>query len=401
MSILRAALFLLMTLVAFPALAEDSTPVDFTVVVAEIIKGGEAALAAYDPAAGDETGEAFSDLYFDIFEGSGMELAVGLADGNLKTELESLFAQAIGHAMKGEPKETVAAAWSNLHQKLNQTALSQATQEDSGFWSAAIQSFLILVREGFEAILVVTALVAYLRRSGSEDKVRHIWTGVTLALIASALTAWALQSLFQISGQEQEALEGITMLVAAAVLFYVSYWLFAKREAERWQAYVRQQIDKAVEGNHIFALSFAAFLAVYREGAETVLFYQALMAGSNGQTPAILSGFLAATVALAGIYWAMRTASIKLPLGLFFSATAILLYVLSVIFAGKGMLELQEAGWIGITPLSNIPSIPLIGLFPTMESIAAQALLLIPLPIALLWFAHKRRALAQNAGAAE
>ncbi len=405
MTSLRAAIFIFLTFLTFPASAADEkASVDFSAVVAEIIEGGEAALAAYDPVLGDETGEAFSDLYFDVFEGSGMEMAVGLKDGNLKTVIESLFAQTIGHAMKGEKRETVATAWAALRQKLEETASAQAAQQsqaESGFWSVAIQAFLILVREGFEAMLVVTALTAYLRRSGATDKIRHIWSGVLLALVASAATAWALQSLFKISGQGQEALEGVTMLIAAGVLFYVSYWLFAKREAERWQAYVRKQIDKALDGNSLFALSFAAFLAVYREGAETVLFYQALMAGSDGQTSAIFSGFIAAVIVLAGLYWAMRTASIKLPLGVFFSATALLLYVLSVIFAGKGMLELQEAGWVGITPISWIPNLPWAGLFPTLESVAAQALLLAPLPFALLWFAHKRRTLAKASGAAE
>jgi len=402
MNAFRAFLLFALTFFAAPALAEEENArVDYTAIVAQIVEGGEAALAAYDPTAGDETGTAFSDLYFDVFEGSGMELSVGLENANLKTEIESLFAQAIGHAMKGESKETVSTAWAALRQKLEATAAAQAEKTESGFWSTAIQSFLILVREGFEAILVVTALVAYLRRSGAEEKIRHIWAGVGIALVASGLTAWGLQSLFQISGKGQEALEGITMLIAAAVLFYVSYWLFAKREADRWQAYVRKQIDKAVAGDHIFALAFAAFLAVYREGAETVLFYQALLAGSKGQTPAIISGFAAATVALAAIYWAMRTASIKLPLGLFFSATAILLYALSVIFAGKGILELQEAGWVAITPVGWIPNLPMVGLFPTLETVIAQLALLAPLPVALIWFARKRRLMARTSGAAE
>jgi len=405
MTFLRATVFILLTFQAFSAsAANESASVDFTVVVAEITEGGEAALAAYDPATGDETGEAFSDLYFDVFEDSGMEMAIALKDGNLKTVLESLFAQTIGHAMKGEEKETVVAAWTALRQKLEETANAQAAlelQTESSFWSIAIQAFLILVREGFEAMLVVTALTAYLRRSGAVDKIRHIWTGVVLALVASAATAWALQSIFKISGQGQEALEGITMLIAAGVLFYVSYWLFAKREAERWQAYVRKQIDKALDGNSLFALSFAAFLAVYREGAETVLFYQALIAGSEGQNSAIFGGFIAATIVLVGLYWAMRTASIKLPLGVFFSATALLLYYLAVLFAGKGMLELQEAGWVDITPISWMPNLPWAGLFPTIESVAAQALILAPLPFALLWLARKRRTLAESSGAAE
>lgn len=371
------------------AFAEEQQLVDFAVVITELENAGEAALIKYDPADGEETGDAFSDIYFDIFEDSGMEMAVGLADPERKTYLESLFAQIIGKANKGAPRQKVIASWNLLIGELATTAAAQNT-ESSGFWGVAVQSFLILLREGFEAILVVTALIAYLKRSGNEGRVRYIWQGVCIALIASIATAWLMKAAIKVSGEEQEALEGVTMLIASLVLFYVSFWLLAKSQAGRWQAYVRGRIDRALAGNKVFALAFAAFLAVYREGAETVLFYQALLAGNEGKGAAIASGFAGATLALGVIYWIMRYASLKLPLGLFFTATATLLYYLSIVFAGKGILELQEAKWISITPVDGVPSIIWLGLFPTVETMAAQAVLLVPLPIIWWWWARKR-----------
>ena len=207
-------------------------------------------------------------------------------------------------------------------------------------------------------------------------------------MLASLVTAWLMGRVIQVSGAGREALEGVTMLIAALVLFYVSYWLLAKSQAGRWKAYVHGKIDRASEGNKVFALAFAAFLAVYREGAETVLFYQALAAGNQAQGSAIIGGFAVALLALGAIYWLMRSASLKLPLGLFFTATAILLYYLSVQFAGRGVLELQGAQWVSFTPVAGVPSISWLGLFPTVESLAAQALLLAPLPFAW-WLARK------------
>jgi high-affinity iron transporter len=196
---------------------------------------------------------------------------------------------------------------------------------------------------------------------------------------------------FQISGAGQEALEGLTMLFAAVVLFYVSYWLISKSEAARWQAFINSQINQALSRGSTFALGLAAFLAVYREGAETVLFYQALAGQADSQWQPLIVGFGLATVSLLLLYKAMQAASFKLPLGLFFSVTAALLYYLAVSFAGNGVLELQEAGWVGITPIEGGLTITWLGLYPSMESVAAQLLLVIPLPFALLWWWSKRR----------
>lgn len=377
---------LLATLLSFSAGAAE---VDYAAVVEAIGHKGEAAIANYQPENGIEAADTFSSLYFDEFEGSGMELAIGMKDPALKSELESLFAAVIGKASQGASQAEVAAAWAQLQGALHQVAQPQQP-EKGGFWSLMLQAFLILVREGFEAILVVTALVAYLRKTGASDKLKVIYQGVGWALAASVATAWLLTSVVNLAGAGQEALEGITMLIAAAVLFYVSYWLFAKREAERWQHYVRGQIDRALSRGSLFTLGFAAFLAVFREGAETVLFYQALVGQANGQHLPIVFGLSGSVIALGAIFWVMRSASLRLPMGLFFAVTAALLYYMAISFTGNGVLELQGAGWISITPLSGVPRLQWIGLYPTMESVGAQLLLIIPGLLALGWLLVKK-----------
>jgi high-affinity iron transporter len=365
--------------------------VDPVAVASEITRRGDVLMAHYEADKGVDSADGFSDIYFDVFEGSGMEALIGLHDPGLKGELESLFSGVIGLASKGESHARVSQAWEKLRSRIEVVAAGLSDNESEGFWTVLLQSFLILLREGFEAILVITALITYLKRQGEDDKLPFIYHGVAWAMVASLLTAGLLSMAFEVSGTVREALEGLTMLAAAGMLFYVSYWLISKREAARWQAYIRTKMNKALSRGSTLALGFAAFLAVYREGAETVLFYQAMAGQADGRYGAIVSGFLLALAALGSVYWLMRTASFRLPIGVFFTFTAGLLYYLAISFAGTGVLELQAANWVGITPLEWLPRIPWLGLYPSLETVLTQLVLLIPLPIALGLWAWQRR----------
>ncbi|HLO76249.1 MAG TPA: FTR1 family protein, partial [Magnetospirillum sp.] len=222
--------------------------IDHRAVATRIVAQGNALVAAYEPAKGGDTADAFSDLYFSVFEESGLEADIGAADPSAKTELESQFAAIIGLATANAAKPEVEAAWRRLEGRLVEVADARAGSSGAGWAGAFLQSLLILLREGFEAMLVVTALVAYLKRLGADDKVRVVWQAVALALVASAATAWALNAVVSLSGAGQEAVEGATMVIAALVLAYVSHWLFARREAQRWQGYIKDQVTKALSG---------------------------------------------------------------------------------------------------------------------------------------------------------
>jgi high-affinity iron transporter len=376
LAVLDILILLFLTSISFNTSAGD---VDYRTVVAEIVEVGDAETLKYQASSGVDSADVFSDLYFDIFEGKGMEQDLAMRDPELKTQLESYFSAVIGYASKGAEKNRLEEAWLTLKRALTETAASQ--NEDDGFWAVLIQAFLILAREGFEAILVVTALVTYLQRSAPE-RVKVIWYGVGWALIASLVTAYLLTYVFKISGAGREALEGYTMLIAAAVLFYVSYWMISKSEADKWQSFIRTQINAAVSSGSAWALGFAAFLAVYREGAETVLFYQALVASAGDENLAIILGFSVATIALVVIYYAMHKASVNIPITKFFTFTAILLYYLAFTFVGNGVLELQEARMVSISPLDELPRIGLIGFNPTVEGLFAQLAFILPLPYA-------------------
>jgi high-affinity iron transporter len=248
------------------------------------------------------------------------------------------------------------------------------------------QSFVIMLREGLEAILIIGALVAVLGKAGAPERKREIGWGVLVALAASGLTAVAFATLFKVSTAQQEFLEGITMLVAAAVLFWVSYWLVSKIEMRKWQAFVTGQISKALGSGRIWALAAVAFLAVYREGFETVLFYAALFAGADaGGVTSVAAGMVVGGAVLAVVYYLVQRYGVRLPLKPFFGVTSALLYVMAFSFAGHGVAELQEAGVISMTPLQWLPALPALGIFPTLQTAASQAVLALALAAALLW----------------
>ncbi len=390
----------MLLLFAVPAAlyAKQGVTENYGPVVAEIVERGDAAMEKYTPADGVITGNLFSRLYFDVFETTGMEFTLGLKDNAFMLQIESGFSLVISQSMQGLPKAEVDKSWAGLKKDLHYAVEHYSSGEETSFWGRVMQSFVILFREGVEAMLVVAALVAYLRRSGYPDKVKVIWHGVAWALVASVAAAWALNSLVNASGADQEAIEGITMLIASAVLIYVSYWLTAKSDADRWQAFIKETMDKALSKGSLFALGFVAFLAVFREGAETILFYQALVGGAAGQLTAVWTGIAIASVALALVYLVVRLASIRLPLGVFFSVTAFLLYGMAFIFTGNGILELQVAGFFHTTKLEGWPMISWAGVFPTLETVVGQALVLALLPLG--WLAMKVQKKRQMAAAA-
>jgi high-affinity iron transporter len=261
-----------------------------------------------------------------------------------------------------------------------------------------IQSFVIMLREGLEAILIVGALMAFLAKMGASDRRRHVNAGILAAIAASLLTALALETVFHLSAAHQEALEGATMVVATVVLFYVSYWLLSKMEVVKWTHFVKSKVQDAVTRGSALALGTAAFLAVYREGFETVLFYKALFisAGPGAAAAPVVGGMAAGLVILIAVYVAVNRFGMRLPLKPFFAVTSAFLYYMALVFAGAGIAELQEGGFVPLTPVTGIPRVPAIGLHPTVETLTAQGLLAALALAALLWtfVVGPRRAIA-------
>jgi high-affinity iron transporter len=261
-------------------------------------------------------------------------------------------------------------------------------------WEAFWQSFLIILREGFEAILVVGAVVAFLIKTGHRDRLISIWWGVAWAILASAVTALVLKTLLAAAPASREIIEGLTLLVAVAVLFSVSYWLISKVEAAKWQAFIRDKVNDALQHGGGRALAFVAFLAVYREGAETALFYQALFnEGPNVAFP-LTMGIVAGFAALAVIFTLFYRFGVRIPLRPFFSVTSVLLYLMAFVFMGKGIRELQEGNALPLTAIPGFPHSELLGLYPSWQGVLAQLALLLLFAFAVLKTFWPKRSVA-------
>ena len=371
---LKHCLFIL--LLALPLQAQSAT--DYPAIMADLIQRGDQLSSDYNPQQALVFGNQYSQLYFGHFEGQGLEFAVGQADNDAMLAIEIQFSRLINNAMTGQPEAEIDAQWQALRQQLSSAPMLESS--GASFTELVVQSLLILLREGIEALLVIAALIAYLRKAGAADRVYLIWLGSLAALGASVLTAIALHKLIQNSGAARETLEGVTMLIAAILLSYVSVWLFARREMQQWQGFIQDRLGSAVNGGSLWAIVSVAFFAVYREGAETILFYQALVGDAEGQWHAIVTGFGLAVVALLIVYLLIFQLSVRLPLKHFFTGTAALLYALSVIFTGKAVLELQVAGWLDNTYLPSVPTISWLGVFPSLQAILSQ-LVMILLPV--------------------
>ena len=277
----------------------------------------------------------------------------------------------------------------------NVLAEDKVTSNVGGAGSAGAvfaQAFVILLREGIEAILVIGGIIAYLIKSGNKKQVRAVYIGSLFAIALSFGAAMLLNAIKTANatngGANQELIEGITALIAVAVLFYVSNWMLSKSESEAWQGYLDKKVESSVSRGSMIALGFTAFLAVFREGAEVILFYQQIItdAQEGDGVGWLWLGVLVAAVALVAIFVAIRFFSVKLPLKPFFLATSILMAIMAISFLGAGIKELMEGSFElvlriqGITPLvEQIPTndfLDIFGIYPHTETIVPQFILL-------------------------
>ena len=312
-----------------------------------------------------------------------VEASLGAVDADLARRVEAAmvgYRNALESGSAAEVRALADRADALLAE--SQGALSTSLSAPASFAA----SLVILLREGLEAVLVVAALLAFLRRGGQAHAIRYVHAGWIAALALGAATWYVATTLVAVSGAHREVTEGVLGLVAAAMLLYVGFWLHDKSSAQAWQRFLMRGAGRGAS----WGLALMAFLAVYREVFETVLFYQALWLQAHGQEAAIAAGVGVALVALAAITFAMLRWSLRMPLGLFFGAGGILLAVLAVIMAGNGVAALQEAGWLPVTPVGFV-SVSWLGIHPNAQAIGTQLLLAI-LVIALLRASSRRTA---------
>ena len=356
--------------------------------------------------------------YYKFYEKLGYEKTVMTAiSGARVTEVEWQFKESRKNMINGSDKATVKDNIDTLIEfllddaaTLDGTTRGSAEGSDSADTSSSSGSagsaadfataLLVIVREGLEAILVVVGIIAYLTKIRRRDGIKMVYVGCLLGIAASIIAAVIIGKFLGGADISQEIIEGIAALVAVVVLFWVSNWMLGKTEAAAWENYIEGMVEVSATKGNMWGLAFAAFLAVFREGAETILFYQPLLTG-DGDHSSVWTGLVCGVLILACVYVLIVKFSVRLPLGPFFKVTTVFMMVLCISFLGGGLHSLLVEGGIGDTlPNARITWLEpfcnnfdtlstVLGIYPFTITFVPQVILTVI--CVATWFVARRR----------
>lgn len=378
------------------ALAQSDTSEDegkdFAPIVQNIKDKMAKVLQLYESGKVDDAIDESGNIYFDEYEESGMENIVGAKDTQLKLDTEASFNKISALMRAGASKEQIVAAQNKLFDQLTQSL--ELTKKSSN-WDLFLYAFIIILREGFEALIIVAAVIALLIKSGNSKHLNIVYSALGVAVVLSIATAYGLNYIFgsENAGQTREVMEGAVMLIAVVLLFYVGFWLLSNASSKKWSAYIQGQISNSLSSGDSKMLWWTVFLAVYREGAETVLFYLALLfdAKSPAATSMVAAGFVAGLAALIIVYIVIKKFSLKIAIKPFFIATSVIIFYMSVVFVGKGVMELVEGKVFVPTVIDGLPTITWIGFYPYVQSLVPQAVMIVLLIVGILILKNKQK----------
>jgi high-affinity iron transporter len=345
-------------------------------------------LELYEEGRTNDAYTAARNSYLEHFEF--VEIPLRVRDETLTLQVEEDFAnlrnQIDARAELNEVEQTAAEVRRGLDN-------AERTLSDPGLAAPLLAlgyAFTILFREGLEAVLVVAALLGYLEASRNTRYRRPVLKGVAAATVATVVTFVLATAVVRVAPIERELIEAITAALAVAVLFYVSFWLVTRLEHRRWMEFVKAKVWNAATTGSTLALAGVGFTAVYREGFETVLFYQALLAFARGLQAFVIAGTALGVGALGAVAWLIFRAGRRIPVKTFLGTAVVLVMALSVAFAGNAVRGLQEAAVVPVTFIDKLPSLPiflsqLTGWYPTRETIVAQSLLTLVYVAGAMW----------------
>ena len=356
---------------------------------------------------GDAQGgkDKVNEAYYKHYEITGMEKQVmSRVSGSRVSQVEMEFSL-LKKAMTDGDSTAVDEHYATLSNLIREdantldgyTGQTSASGSSTSPWIAQfLPSLLVILREGMEAILVVAAVLAYLAKAGHKKKTPVVWGGVALALVLSVGLAFLFSYVTSLAGANQELLEGFAALFAVVMLIWVSNWMINKSSNKAWDQYIKKQTDASLTSGSLLGLAFISFLAVLREGAETMLFYVPIVAAAGDNVRYVWIGLAVGLVILVVIYLLIQFAAVRIPLRPFFTVTSLLMAFMAVTFAGAGIAELQEADVVSLTPVNGFPTLDLLGIYPRVENLAAQAIVL-AIIVGLYFFGKAR--LAREAAA--
>ena len=410
------AALLMALLLALPVYAEQKYAnwQEVASTMGTVLDGAVEAYGAGGEEAGKKATEQVNVAYYKFYEKLGFEKTVMASiSGSRGTDVEHQFYLVKKVIRDGGSQEELKSSVETLKSMLTEDAItldggeaaaqgngSAAAADSAGGSSsggAAWQTFLavlgLTLREGLEAILVIAAIIAYLVKTNSRKYLASVYIGAGLGVLFSVVLAMIFNGIAASlgdaqSGAGQEIFEGVTMFLAVIVLFYVSNWMLSKAEAENWNKYIKDKVQQSIDKGSMYTLSFSAFLAVAREGAELIMFFQGMRANITNNPHMLWAGLSLAVVILVIVYFAITKLSVRLPLKPFFTFTSVLMFILCISFVGKGVYELQEADVIGrtIIPWMNGFNFELLGVYDRYENLIPQLILL-----ALTIFTYRRQ----------
>ena len=410
------AALLMVLLLALPVYAEQKYAnwQEVASTMGTVLDGAVEAYGAGGEEAGKKATEQVNVAYYKFYEKLGFEKTVMASiSGSRGSDVEHQFYLVKKIIRDSGSKEELKSSVETLKGMLTEDAItldggkaaaqgsgSAAAADSAGGASsggAAWQTFLavlgLTLREGLEAILVIAAIIAYLVKTNSRKYLASVYIGAGLGVLFSVVLAMIFNGIAASlgdaqSGAGQEIFEGVTMFLAVIVLFYVSNWMLSKAEAETWSKYIKDKVQQSIDKGSMYTLSFSAFLAVAREGAELIMFFQGMRANITNNPQMLWGGLALAVLILAIVYVAITKLSVRLPLKPFFTFTSVLMFILCISFIGKGVYELQEADVIGrtIIPWMNGFNFELLGIYDRYENLIPQLILL-----ALTIFTYRRQ----------
>jgi high-affinity iron transporter len=323
---------------------------------------------------------AARSAYLDSYEA--VEIPLRPIDPDFTLEMEIKFAELSNLLQQQVPLQEVEAKTIEIRRGLDE---SERLVSGVGVVAPAIAfstSFSIIFREGLESALIIGAILTYLQASRNSRFKKHVYYGILIAVVATAATWFVAQYIIEISGANRELIEAVAGLSAVAVLFWVSFWVLNKIETKKWIEFVKAKVWKATTTGSVVVFVALAFFTVYREGFETVLFYQAMLSFAKYMELYVIAGMFIGLALIIGVAILINRLGRRLPLRVLFALTMGIGAYMSIAFMGNAVRELQELGiipttpMIGVVPRMDINLATMTGIHPTLESLIAQIVLL-------------------------
>ena len=314
--------------------------------------------------------------YLDSYEK--VEIPLRPINPDFTLEMEIRFAELRNLIHSKAPYESVAQKTTEIRRGLGE---SERLVSGTGILAPTIAfstSFSIIFREGLESALIIGAIITYLEASRNERFKKHVYLGIVIAAVATGITWFVAQYIIEISGASRELIEAIAGISAVAVLFWVSFWVLNRIETKKWIEFVKAKVWQATTAGSVTVFVLLSFFTVYREGFETVLFYQAMLSYAKYMEWYVAAGLILGLAVIVGVALVVKKLGKKLPLRVLFGFTMGVGAYMSIAFMGNAVREFQEVGYIpttpilGIVPRLDINLATMTGIHPTLETIVAQ-----------------------------